>query len=178
MQRVLYETHHGLLRLGAPGRMIAAMPVVRKPASWNSKPYRPVSGKLKPRVCPPVWGIEMFQALRDSKIVLNFHADSSPTHASNFRMFESTGVGSCLLTDWKDNLPELFDPEREVVTYRSLEECVEKLRWLLQNEQDRARIASAGRARCLRDHTFEKRAPLLDEIIRKHIPGTHLYSAG
>jgi spore maturation protein CgeB len=110
-------------------------------------------------------GLDMYQTLRDSKIGLNCHADSSPTYASNFRLFEVTGVGSCLLTDWKRNLPELFDPDSEVVAYHSIPECLEKIRWLRDHDAERRKIAEAGQRRCLRDHTHEKRAPVFADII-------------
>jgi spore maturation protein CgeB len=85
------------------------------------------------------------------------------------RLFEATGVGTCLLTDWKDNLPKLFEPEKEVVTYKSVEECIEKVKWLLDHPQEREAIAKAGQARTLKDHTFAQRAIQLDEIIKRQL---------
>jgi spore maturation protein CgeB len=75
-------------------------------------------------------------------------------------------VGACLLTDWKNNLKELFVPEQEVVTYKSVDECVEKVKWLLGHPQERQMIARAGQARTLKDHTFTHRAVQLDKIIK------------
>jgi spore maturation protein CgeB len=83
------------------------------------------------------------------------------------RLFEATGVRTCLLTDWKENLSELFEIDREVVTDKSVNECIEKVEWLLENPQERELIAKAGQARILKDHTFAQRAVQLDEIIRK-----------
>jgi spore maturation protein CgeB len=85
------------------------------------------------------------------------------------RLFEATGVGTCLITDWKDNLHDLFEPDREVVTYRSPQECVEKVKWLLEHPQEREAIAQAGQARTLKDHTFDQRAIELDYIIRREL---------
>ena len=111
----------------------------------------------------------MFQVLRDSRISFNSHIDISPRSASNMRLFEATGVGSCLITDWKENLSDIFEPESEVVTYRSAEECVEKVRWLLDHPKEREQIAAQGQARTLKDHTFARRAELLDELLRTSI---------
>ena len=85
------------------------------------------------------------------------------------RLFEVTGAESLLLTDWYENLPDLFQPDTEVVCYKSVEECLEKVNWLLDHEKERAGIAAAGHARCLRDHNFDIRAARLDEIIREHL---------
>lgn len=81
-------------------------------------------------------------------------------------------MGACLLTDWKDNLPNLFEPDIEVVTYRSAEECIEKVRYLLEHEADRQAIAAAGQRRTLREHTYYHRVERLTEII------THLLKVG
>ncbi len=51
-----------------------------------------------------VWGADMYQALRRSKITLNSHIDMAGREAGNMRLFEATGVGAFLLTDFKDNL--------------------------------------------------------------------------
>lgn len=118
------------------------------------------------RTRPPVFGIEMFQWLCDSRVVFNNHIDISPVSASNMRLFETTGVGTCLLTDWKENLSELFEPDIEVLAYRSAEECVEKVNYILEHEDERRSIARAGQRRTLREHTFENRAARIDEIIR------------
>ena len=59
---------------------------------------------LAARSHPPLFGLDMFQGLRDSQVTLNTHIDISPRSASNMRLFEATGAGSCLLTDRKENL--------------------------------------------------------------------------
>ena len=90
---------------------------------------------------------------------LNKHIDISENYANNMRLFEATGMGCLLVTDWKENLGEMFEPENEVVTYRDAEECVDKLRFYLapQNEPARARIMSAGQRRTLTEHTYHAR---------------------
>ena len=119
----------------------------------------------------PVWGLEMFRVLKGSKVVLNIHADSSPRFASNMRLFETTGMGACLLTDRRENLAELFEPGIEVVEYRGAEECVERVKWLLDHPSEREGIAAAGQRRTLRDHTFAARAPRLEEILLQAMGG-------
>jgi spore maturation protein CgeB len=121
--------------------------------------------RITDRAQPPVFGLAMFQLMHDSKITLNTHIDASSTSASNMRLFEATGVGTCLLTDWKDNLLQLFEPDQEVVTYRSPEECIEKAQYLLSHERERQAIAEAGQRRTLRDHMIRNRVEVLHEII-------------
>jgi spore maturation protein CgeB len=107
--------------------------------------------------------------LAKSKVCFNCHIDVAGNSAGNMRLFEATGVGSCLLTDWKSNLSDFFEPDREVATYRNAEECSEKVRFLLEHPQERECIAAAGQRRTLRDHTFSQRASQLDEIIRRSL---------
>src|SRR5205085_2826746 len=92
----------------------------------------------------PLFGLEMLQLFHDSKTTLNIHIDAAGNAAANFRLFEATGAGTCLVTDWKPNLKELFEVDREVVCFRSVEECIEKVQYLLSHEGERAQIADKG----------------------------------
>ena len=84
-------------------------------------------------------------------------------------MFETTGVGTCLLTDSGDNINDLFEPEHEVVTYSTLEEAIYKSKYLLENEDVRREIAHRGYIRTLKDHTIDNRCQLIDEVIQAQL---------
>lgn len=113
----------------------------------------------------PVYGLDMFKLLGSSKIAVNLHGDVVTT-AANKRLFETTGVGACLVTDWHPNISEFFEPEEEVVTYRSVEECKQKI-LMLQKDANRMQIiAAAGQKRCLRDHSSRSRLDLIDALIK------------
>jgi spore maturation protein CgeB len=56
-----------------------------------------------------------------------------------------------------------------VVTYTSVDDCVEKARWLLDHPTEREEIARKGQERCLKEHTFRQRAEELDLIIRNEL---------
>lgn len=104
-----------------------------------------------------IYGLDMFNTLYNSKIVFNTHGDNSIKTAANMRMTEATGVGSLLLTDWKENLHELFVPDEEVVTYKSTAEAVDKIKMLLMDEGLRKKIASKGQQRTLKDYSYKQR---------------------
>jgi len=108
----------------------------------------------------------MYQVLRNSLLTLNHHGNVPP-FANNLRLFEATGVGALLITDWKENLPAIFEPGREVIPYRSPEECAELVRYYLEHEDERQAIAQAGQARTLRDHTYYQRMQNLVEIVSR-----------
>jgi len=105
-----------------------------------------------------VWGADMYQALRRSKVTLNSHIDMAGREAGNMRLFEATGVGAFLLTDFKDNLHTLFAPDREVAVWRSVDDCIKVIERVLADDADRKAIAHAGQARTMAQHTYRHRA--------------------
>ncbi|MBI4032677.1 glycosyltransferase family 1 protein [Candidatus Berkelbacteria bacterium] len=116
----------------------------------------------------PAWGIAMYQTLASAKLCVNRHVDVAGEYAGNMRLFEATGVGTMLITDWKKNLGEFFEPGKEVETYRSPEELADKVRYYLSHDSARAKIARAGQRRTLREHTYARRMKELDRILRTH----------
>ncbi len=136
----------------------------------STSPQSSVDARIARRARPPLFGLDMFRQLRAGRVALNTHIDISTHSASNMRLFEATGVGACLLTDSKENLRELFEPDAEVVAYGDADECVEKVKYLLGHEPLRRDIAAAGQRRTMRDHTFASRAALIDAVIREELP--------
>jgi spore maturation protein CgeB len=127
------------------------------------------SNQLKYLNRNPVYGIEMYNLFLHSRIVLNYHIGVAGEYAGNMRMFEVTGVGSCLLTDNKKNMHELFDTENEVVTYDGEDDCIEKVRWLMEHEDERKKIAKCGNQKTLSSHTVENRCALIYEILNSEL---------
>src|ERR1700687_4089738 len=118
----------------------------------------PASSPLQRCFKGEVWGADMYQMLRRSRITLNSHIDMAGREAGNMRLFEATGVGAFLLTDFKDNLHTLFAPDREVAVWRSPKDCLGAIDRALGDESARAEIARAGQARTMAQHTYRHRA--------------------
>jgi spore maturation protein CgeB len=116
-----------------------------------------------------LWALDMYNALYNSKIALNHHINVAGRNANNMRLYEATGVGAFLLTDYKDNLDTLFEPGKEIVAYRSAEECVELARYYLEHEEERQSIAQAGQARTLREHTYRHRMQEFIDIVSRYL---------
>jgi hypothetical protein len=114
------------------------------------------------------WGREMYQILHNSKITLNHHGDIPP-YANNCRLYEATGVGTLLITDWKENLNEMFEPGKEVIAYHTADECIELVKYYLEHDKEREAIAKAGQERTLREHTYYNRMKELVDIVNKYI---------
>jgi hypothetical protein len=129
----------------------------------------PEDSALRGKVRPPLWGLDMYRQLQRARIALNIHIDMAENYAANMRLYEATGVGTLLVTDWKTNLPELFEPGKEVMAYKSPEECAELIAYYLDHEADREAIARAGQQRTLRQHTYYHRMQELTEILERYL---------
>ncbi len=138
---------------------------------WGKGAERlPAGSVLRNRHHGPVWGRAMYEVLAGSRITLNHHIGIAGPFANNMRLFEATGAGTLLMTDWKENLHEMFEPGREVVAYRSPGECAELIGYYLKHEEERAAIAHAGQQRTLRDHNYARRMAELARILERHLP--------
>lgn len=129
----------------------------------------PQDSTIRSRYMGTAWGIEMYQTLQRSKVTLNHHISVAGSFANNMRLFEATGVGTLLITDWKVNLHEMFDPGKEVVVYRTTEECAELILYYLQHDDERKAIARAGQQRTLGGHTYYQRMRELVDTLERYL---------
>ena len=131
--------------------------------------YLPKDSLIRQRYQGEAWAIDMYRILVNSKITVNYHIGMAKSYANNMRLFEATGVGTLLVTDWKKNLHEMFEPGKEVVSYRTPEECAEMIQYYLDHDSEREAIACAGQQRTLREHTYYQRMQQLVGIIGKYL---------
>mgnify|MGYP001567923302 CR=1 FL=1 len=97
-----------------------------------------------------------------SRIVLN-HAIKDDV---NMRVFEVLATRSFLLTPMVPSLDELFVDRVHLVTYRDgdVDDCLEKIAYYTDHEDERERIAEAGYREVLAHHTFKHRVERMLEI--------------
>jgi glycosyltransferase involved in cell wall biosynthesis len=111
---------------------------------------------------------EVPRLFAQSKIVLGVgtigHCEDF--YALKMRDFDGPMSGSCYVTHDNPDLRLVYKVGEEIVTYRSVSECVDKVRWYLSHEDERELVARAGRARALADHTWEKRFKGLFDVLR------------
>jgi len=104
------------------------------------------------------WGIDMLKIIAQSKITFNSHGDIAKGHAVNMRMFEATGVGSLLITDYADNITDFYEPDKEIICYKNMDEAIEKINYYLKHDEERKKIALAGQKKTLENYTYKKKA--------------------
>lgn len=116
-----------------------------------------------------IWGKDMYQVMRDSKMVINRHINVAGNIANNMRMFDVTGVGTLLVTDDKPNMPEFFDTSKECVTYASPKELIKKVRHYLNHPKEAEKIAKRGQSKTLKEHTYNDRMNKLSQILKNYL---------
>lgn len=104
-----------------------------------------------------VWGRDMYHVLRRSRITLNSHINAARQFAGNLRLFEATGIGACLVTDYKSNLGSLFQVGCDLAAYESVEDCVTLIERLLNDPDATMGMAGRGQKRTLEAHTYRQR---------------------
>lgn len=97
----------------------------------------------------------------ESKIVFNISIGDD----INMRVFESMATGSMLLTNKLPHLDRLFTDGIHLVTYDSYDDMVDKVKWYLQYENAREKVAEAGQTEVLAKHTYLKRVEKIFETI-------------
>lgn len=73
------------------------------------------------------------------------------------RPFEVCGSGGFMLTYYTRGLERYYDIGRDLAIYTSVDELVEQIRYYLENEQEREKVALSGYEKTLLEHTFSKR---------------------
>lgn len=129
----------------------------------------PASSPLRRRWHGEAWGMDMYRALAEARIVVNRHIEAAEGCANNMRLYEATGVGAVVVTEAAPNLAELLAPGEEVVAYDDPGEVPDLVRGLLDEPERLASIARAGQARTLRDHTWPRRMEELAGILAPRV---------
>jgi spore maturation protein CgeB len=102
---------------------------------------------------------------------VNFNATSLQMRgAVNQRVFDVPSAGAFLLTDRRGRIEELFEPGREVMLYEGPQDAGEQLARCLGDPALRARVAAAGRARVLAEHTYGHRLAALLAALEQTFP--------
>ena len=101
------------------------------------------------------------KVFRASRINLNITLRSIASGVP-LRVFDVMGMGGFMLSNWQEEIPDLFDEGEEIVTYKSPEELIDKADYYLKHEDERAKIAVNGYRKVKAQHTYEHR---LEKII-------------
>ncbi len=159
IQQLLQNTKYKILAVG----------------KWRQKLYRSIQnrnlriheGWVEPAIVANYYN--------GTKIVLNTHRPFNLKQnqnrlgivgkSINNKTFDAASCGAFQLIEFKEDLPNHFIEEDEMVSFHNYQELVEKIDFYMNNEVERVRIANNARERVLKDHTFEHRLRKMLEII-------------
>jgi len=109
-----------------------------------------------------VFGEEKAQVFRSATAVLNtLHVGE--IEGVNARLFEATGSGAAVLTEFRPALPDLFSVGQEVLAFHDFGELVAQAQRLLSEAGLSAKLGDAAAARAHEAHTYEKRLTVILE---------------
>ena len=120
--------------------------------SWKKSKLLNDKATLLPDISPE----EIFKHYGNAKIGININHKQSITGV-NCRTFELCGFGVFQLTDFRKDLINLYNIGEEVVVYENMEDLTNKVIYYIKNDAEREKIAVAGMARTLKDHTYQSR---------------------
>lgn len=81
------------------------------------------------------------------------------------RVFEVMSVGGFMLTNWQEEIPEMFAEDKEIVTYKTPEELVDKADYYLRHDNERIRIGVNGYQKVKEHYTYEHRLRKIISIL-------------
>lgn len=136
--------------------------------TWHQFVYRRRTQSLSPLFLALARGQipfrEICSVFSAYEVILNFSnvwADGRPgskliPHV-RLRDFEAPMCRTCYLTGYTEEITEFYDVGREIDTYRTPEELIDKTMFYLSHPSDAERLRDAGYQCALRDHTWERR---------------------
>jgi hypothetical protein len=116
---------------------------------------------FRPRVAPSRMGLVYAR----HRLSLNVHA-TVVRGGTNMRTFECAAFGIPQLVEHRPGLEALFEPQREIATYRDVDDLAERLEAVLADAAGRRAMAERARRRALAEHTYMHRLrALLDGLL-------------
>jgi spore maturation protein CgeB len=148
-------------RLTCVRELLPFEPVIYGDAGWRELLGNRVT--LRPEVnyydeLPQVYG----------GTAINFNATSLQMKAAvNQRVFDAPAAGGFVLTDFREQLAELFEVGEEVACFGEPGEIGDLVRFYLQHPEVRETMTAKARSRVLAEHTYRHRVAAMLEMMRR-----------
>lgn len=112
------------------------------------------------------WGLDMYRIYMSSQIVINRHGAVAQGYANNLRMFESTGCGALLMTEYAANLTDFFSAD-ECVAYVSADDAADQVNYYLSHPDEMKSVAVAGQQRTITEHKYSDRIGKVSSVLQE-----------
>jgi hypothetical protein len=114
-----------------------------------------------------IWklGDEMVKTINGYKI----HFNQTLSNDINYRVFETMGCNTLMLTNNTENINTFFSDMENIVIYNNENELFEKIELLLSNNDLITKISNSGYKLVKDKHTYDNRVDVLLNIINNYI---------
>lgn len=117
-----------------------------------------------------VYGEETLKALNSAKITILFSRTPSGRQTVKVGIFDFLAAGALVATEDFPELRQYFDVQKELITFNSTDEMLQKIRYYLDHPDKAEAIRQEGRAKVLARYTWKQTWPhILAPII--HVRG-------
>ncbi len=128
----------------------------RKAENWNM---------IKPSFERDVYGDAYTKVICSTKIALCFYSQWN-RDLENSRMYEIPACGTFMLAERNEENINIFKEGKEAEFFGSSEELLDKVQYYLKHPEQRERIATAGRERCLKSgYSYHERLKKMLELV-------------
>lgn len=123
----------------------------------NDVDFLPKDSPLRKSYKGSAWGKDLYSIYRKYLLVIHKNINVAGKSASAKRLFEAAGMGACVVAEESNDERELFEPDKEIVTYSTEDECIEKVKYFLNHPQNAIEIGKKAQKRTLSEHTYTRR---------------------
>lgn len=113
----------------------------------------------------PVSFQERVQLYQRTKIGFNIHWNEYGL--GNQRLYHLPANGVMQICDCPDYLGRIFEPGKEIVAYKNIDDLLDKLRYFLNHDNERKEIALNGYKRVIKDYRFKHITRLAGKLIQE-----------
>ncbi|MBD1371561.1 glycosyltransferase [Hazenella sp. IB182357] len=126
----------------------------------------------------PIPPNEVTKYYNGAKIVLNIHRTKNdrddnpymiPAHTPNNRTFEISACKSFQLTTWRQDLHRFYQVGQEIAAFQTLKGLKEKIKYYLNNQQEREEMAMHAYRKTLSAHTYLVRLHQLTNCLERFV---------
>ncbi len=102
--------------------------------------------------------------------VIHYQDGVTPCHQASPKLFEAMACGAFVLCDAQQDAQALFKDGEHLVFFHDKVDLKNKVAYYLEHGEARARIAAAGRAKVLAEHTYIKRVEAIFKVMASDKP--------
>lgn len=117
----------------------------------------------------PLTGDYFARAIEETRINLAIHHGEVGPHKwqdlTSTRTFEIPAAGGFMLHVDNDEVRSLYEPGLEIDVFADVDTMIDRIGYYLEHENQRAKIALAGRDRCVPAYSLEQRAGEIGELL-------------